>query len=330
MAQRIRKRILLAQNFLKNPRTVRRLVSLAAIGPADTVYEIGPGRGIITAELARVRERLSRSKRTRRLVNGLRERFRALETVRIIHGDFLNFNIPDREYKIFASIPYNLTAAIVRKLLYSTPAPSEAYLIIQKEPARKFAGLPSETLFSLLAKPLAEFRILHQLRRTDFVPVPAVDSVLLYIRRREKPLLGGGSPPLSRLRNHRLRRLETKSPLGLQTHLHPKTMETPLPRPRVPHQRNADAAYFRSMDGTLFTVPVVSPFEYRRNVGLPLSLSYSLRLRRPMCGKACLSVDFSKMSRGYASDLELLVDERPKPILRIFNGRPEAEPHRNF
>jgi 23S rRNA (adenine-N6)-dimethyltransferase len=189
MAQRIRKRILLAQNFLKDPRTVRRLVSLAAIGPADTVYEIGPGRGIITAELAHVAANVVSIEKDPRLIKGLRDRFPALENLRIIQGDFLNFNIPDRDYKIFASIPYNQTAAIVRKLLYSTPAPSEAYLIIQKEPARKFAGLPSETLFSLLAKPVAEFRILHQLRRTDFVPIPAVDSVLFRIRRRKKPLL---------------------------------------------------------------------------------------------------------------------------------------------
>ena len=189
MAQRIRKRILLAQNFLKDPRTVRRLVSMAAIGPADTVYEIGPGRGIITADLARVAGKVVAVEKDRRLIHGLRERFRTLENVRIIPGDFLNFNIPDREYKIFASIPYNLTAAIVGKVLYSTPAASEAYLIMQKEPARKFAGLPSETLFSLLAKPVADFRIMHHLRRTDFIPVPAVDSVVLHIRRHKKPLL---------------------------------------------------------------------------------------------------------------------------------------------
>ena len=189
MRQRTRKRILFAQNFLKDPRHVRRLVGMSTIGPADTVYEIGPGRGIITAELARVAGKVVAIEKDPRLIPGLRKRFRALENARIIPGDYLDLKIPDREFKIFASIPYNLTASIVRKILYSTPAPSEAYLIVQKEPARKFAGLPSETLFSLLAKPVAEFRILHQLRRTDFIPVPSVDSVLLHIRRRKKPLL---------------------------------------------------------------------------------------------------------------------------------------------
>jgi len=88
MAQRIRKRILLAQNFLKDPRTVRRLVSMAAIGPADTVYEIGPGRGIITADLARVAGKVVAVEKDPRLIHGLRERFRTLENVRIIPGDF--------------------------------------------------------------------------------------------------------------------------------------------------------------------------------------------------------------------------------------------------
>ena len=53
--RRKRKSILLGQNFLKDPRLVRELVDAAKIGPTDTVIEIGPGRGIITAERARRR-----------------------------------------------------------------------------------------------------------------------------------------------------------------------------------------------------------------------------------------------------------------------------------
>ena len=54
METRQHKRICLAQNFLTSPKLVRRLVGMSTIGPSDTVYEIGPGDGIITAALARV------------------------------------------------------------------------------------------------------------------------------------------------------------------------------------------------------------------------------------------------------------------------------------
>lgn len=189
MAKRLSKQISLAQNFLKNPGLVRRLVKTSAIGPADTVYEIGSGKGIITAELARTAKKVIAVEKDAKLVRHLRQRFQSVENVEIIEKDFLRFSIAEPDYKIFANIPYNITANIVRKILYAPPAPSEAYLILQKEAAKKFSGSPHETLFSVLAKPFFEFRIVGGLKRTDFEPVPNVDSVLLHIKRRARQLL---------------------------------------------------------------------------------------------------------------------------------------------
>lgn len=189
MAKVPNKQVHLAQNFLKSPRSVRRLVRHAAIGPEDIVCEIGPGNGIITAELARAAKKVFAVEKDASLVRILRERFRAVDNVEIHAGDFLTYSLPRQPHKIFANIPYNATAAIVRKILFATPSTTEAYLIMQREPARKFAGVPNETSFSLLAKPYFELRIIDQLRRTDFRPVPSVASVLLHIRRRDRSLL---------------------------------------------------------------------------------------------------------------------------------------------
>ena len=54
MAKKPNKQLALAQNFLKSVQLVRSLLKISSIGPEDTVYEIGPGRGIITGELARI------------------------------------------------------------------------------------------------------------------------------------------------------------------------------------------------------------------------------------------------------------------------------------
>jgi 23S rRNA (adenine-N6)-dimethyltransferase len=164
-------------------------VGASTIGGADTVYEIGPGRGIITAELARRAGRVIAVEKDAWLVRRLRERFSGTANIEIVENDFLRYRIAEREYKIFASIPYNVTADIVRKILYTYPTPGEAYLILQKEPARKFSGSSGETLFSLLAKPFYDMRIIERLKRTDFHPVPNVDSVLLRIRRLGRPLI---------------------------------------------------------------------------------------------------------------------------------------------
>lgn len=189
MGTRHAKRISLAQNFLRSPKLVRRLVAMSSIGPADTVYEIGPGDGIITEALANVARQVIAIEKDPALVRRLRERFRVVDNVEIVEKDFLQYSPVISEHKVFANIPYNRTAQILRKILCERSKLREAYLILQMEPAQKLSGSPRETLFSILVKPFFEPQILTQLRRTDFWPVPHVDSVFLSIKRRARPLI---------------------------------------------------------------------------------------------------------------------------------------------
>ncbi len=195
METRQHRQICLAQNFLRSPKLARRLVGMSTIGPRDTVYEIGPGKGIITTALAGVAGHVIAIEKDPDLVRCLRERFRLFHNVEIVEKDFLAYSFRTQrgndvlESKIFASIPYNITAQVLRKILYERSNLGEAFLILQKEAAQKFSGSPRETLFSILAKPFFEFQIQSQLRRTDFCPVPNVDSVFLSIKRRNRPLI---------------------------------------------------------------------------------------------------------------------------------------------
>jgi 23S rRNA (adenine-N6)-dimethyltransferase len=177
------------QNFLRSSTLARALVQTSTIGELDTVYEIGPGRGIITTELARCAHKVIAIEKDPALVRGLHKRFQDADNVQIMQGDFLRFQIPDREYKVFANIPYNITAQVVRKLLYAGCAPREACLVMQKEAAQKFAGSPKATQFSILTGPFWDLRIVREFRRRDFEPAPRVDSALLHIRQRAVPLL---------------------------------------------------------------------------------------------------------------------------------------------
>lgn len=189
MAKKPTQQIALAQNFLRSSVLARRLLDASSVTPLDTVYEIGPGRGAITAALACVARKVVAIEKDPLLAQELCTRFQDVDNVQIIKGDFLRFRIPDQEYKVFANIPYNLTADIIRKILYAHPVPREAYIIVQKEAAQKFSGSPKETRFSILAKASFDIRIVCKLRRTDFIPAPNVDSVLLHIRKRCPPLV---------------------------------------------------------------------------------------------------------------------------------------------
>jgi|LGVF01.1.fsa_nt_gb 23S rRNA (adenine-N6)-dimethyltransferase len=189
MAKKPNKQIALAQNFLKSSQLVRSLLKISSIGPEDTVYEIGPGRGIITSELARIARKVIAVETDPHLVEYLEKKFSRIHNVEIVEDDFLEYPVLDREYKIFANIPFNITAKIVRKVIFSIPTPSEAYLVMQKEAAEKYSGYPKETQFSIVAKPLWKFQMIKELRRMDFEPTPNVDSLLFHIKKRSSPLI---------------------------------------------------------------------------------------------------------------------------------------------
>ena len=178
-----------SQNFLHDRRLVERLVGEAALGPDDIVLEIGPGAGIITEILARRCRHVLAVEKDQRQVVTLQRRFRHQPRVTVFRADFLDFPLPATRYKVFASIPYNITTAIVAKLTSGASPPDDAFMIVQREAAARFIGVPVGTLFALELAPWFDLSIRHELQRTDFRPVPAVDSVLLHIRRRPEPFV---------------------------------------------------------------------------------------------------------------------------------------------
>lgn len=184
-----RSSIAYSQNFLRNPRLVDRLLDRSGLTPDDLVIEIGPGRGIITERLAvRCRQVLAVEKDPI-LVERLRPRLANAPNVALFAADFLHFPLPLSPYKVFANVPFAITAAIVGKLTSGTSPPVDAFLAVQREAAERFLGAPRETLAAILLKPWFEPEIVHRFRASDFVPAPGVEVVLLRVRRRETPLV---------------------------------------------------------------------------------------------------------------------------------------------
>ncbi len=181
--------LFLAQNLLRNPSLVRQLINEIPLCNQDTVVEIGAGRGIITSELAQIARQVIAIEIDPAFVQLLRRRFQNADNVQIVSGDYLQYQLTEREYNLFGNIPFNRSAAILRKVLDVDPTPLKACLVLQKEAAEKFAGYPRETQFSVLAKARFTLRIVRDLHRSDFLPVPAVETVLLRIERRKEPLV---------------------------------------------------------------------------------------------------------------------------------------------
>lgn len=181
-----------SQNFLYNQKLVEFLVEKSSIAAGDTVYEIGPGKGIITAHLAKKAWRVLAVEKDKLLYDELLNKFEGIKNTEIISGDFLNFQLPKKgDYKIFSNIPFNMTADILDILLSNQNPPKDVFLIIQKESALKYAGHPygPERFKSLDFKPFFDLKIIYDFKKSDFKPVPQVDIVLLNIKRKDVPLV---------------------------------------------------------------------------------------------------------------------------------------------
>ncbi|HEY1389721.1 MAG TPA: 23S ribosomal RNA methyltransferase Erm [Ktedonobacterales bacterium] len=193
-----RERALLSQNFLRNSRLIAALLDRFDLGGDSIVYEIGPGEGLITRQLANRFRKVVAIEKDARLAQLLQRAFRDCPNATIVADDFLRHPLPDAPYKVFANIPFNITSAIVTRLTAEDHPIDEAYLTMQREAAHMYLGYPGESLRSILLKPWFELEIVHRFRRSDFVPAPRVDVVMLRLRKRGPPLVSAADRQLFR------------------------------------------------------------------------------------------------------------------------------------
>lgn len=181
-----------AQHFLNSPALVATLVGKSSIKSTDTVYDIGAGSGVITSVLARKAARVIAIEIDSKTIDILRRNLGNTPNVDIIEGDFLTLPLPKAPYKIFANIPFSISAEILGRLFNTKNAPDAAYFIVQQQFGKKMVSSEKGSFTSQLGMLLgAEYsiKIIHRLNRTDFSPPPAVDTVLIELIRRKAPLV---------------------------------------------------------------------------------------------------------------------------------------------
>ena len=177
-----------SQNFLTSVQTVERMLDRTDIGPEDIVFEIGPGKGHVTRRLMLRCDRVMAVEIDPILCEKLPARLGHPDNVRLICGDFLQARLPEKSaYKVFANPPFQGISEIVRKLTMAVNPPRDCWLVMEKGAAKRFCGLPAETLHSLALKPFFEIRVVYHLRREYFHPMPACESVLVHFHRRATP-----------------------------------------------------------------------------------------------------------------------------------------------
>lgn len=184
----------LDQHYLVDTAVRDAIAAAADIGPGDSVLEIGPGRGILTAALVGRAGSVVAVELDELLAAQLAAALGSPPNLRVVNADFLEFQLASLgpgSWKIAANLPYAVGTPILQRLL-PWPHWDTAVLMFQKEVAERIAAAPGGADYGLLTLSVmihAEAELLLEVSRESFRPRPKVASAVVVLKRRPQPLV---------------------------------------------------------------------------------------------------------------------------------------------
>ncbi len=177
----------LGQHWLHDETTLNYIADAADISADDTILEIGPGTGTLTAKLLDRGAKVIAVEKDQKLAAGLAKH----KSLRVVTGDILTFDLSQlpADYKIVANIPYYLTSNLLRVLSESANPSVLMVLLVQKEVAERICARPGQMSLLAISVQLYYQPKLGQIVPAKlFIPPPKVDSQIVILRRRRAPL----------------------------------------------------------------------------------------------------------------------------------------------
>jgi 16S rRNA (adenine1518-N6/adenine1519-N6)-dimethyltransferase len=168
----------LGQHFLNSAHYLAAVADAAEITKGDTVVEIGPGQGSLTAVLLQRGARVIALEKDARLIPVLKEKF-AKENFEIVEGDALSYEPAFKKFKVVGNIPYYITGALLKKFLSGAQQPALLVFLMQKEVAQRIARDKKESILSLSVKAYGTPRYCKAVPAGAFSPPPKVDSAIM-------------------------------------------------------------------------------------------------------------------------------------------------------
>ena len=193
----------LGQNFLIDGTAIADIIHAANISPDDIVVEIGPGVGFVTEQLVKKAKKVIAIELDEEAIAELKKL--DAPNLEIIHKDVLKTDLSslcDEKIKIVANIPYYITSPIIAHLLgeiddltnKNRNKITDILLMVQEEVARRMTAdenSPAKQygLLTILSQFWADVKIVRLVGRKSFYPAPKVNSAVVSLKVREKPLL---------------------------------------------------------------------------------------------------------------------------------------------
>ena len=189
----------LGQNFLVDETYARRVVGALAPRAGETVVEIGPGRGALTELLLESSARVVAVEFDRDLAALLRNRFNVRENFTLVEADALEVDFcaavePAESARVVANLPYNISTAILQRLIEQRRCVSEMVLMLQREVVERLVAPPGSHergYLTVLVEAFCKTEALFDVPPGAFRPIPKVWSTVARLRVRE------GAPPFA-------------------------------------------------------------------------------------------------------------------------------------
>ncbi|QNL48744.1 23S ribosomal RNA methyltransferase Erm [Olivibacter sp. SDN3] len=179
------------QHFTIDNVLIADAINLVNLKQDDTVLDIGAGKGFITTHLTKHCDKVYAVENDPTLAKLLKQRFHDNKSVEIISLDFRDFVAPKTSFKVVANIPYCLTSALLKYLMYvNMEYFTSASLIMQFEPAQKLTMKSGTDPYKWFYRTFYDFQILYDIGPDSFFPPPKVKSALLRITKKKNWNIG--------------------------------------------------------------------------------------------------------------------------------------------
>ncbi len=184
----------LGQHFLHDARALDRIVQALELTGAETVIEIGPGRGALTERLVPLARRLILIEYDRALARMLRERYAEAPTVEVVEADVLETDLgklAGAPYVLVGNVPYYITTPILFHAL-ERPRPDRAVYLVQREVAERLAAAPGSRDYGALSvnvQAVAVPELIAHVPARAFRPPPKVESAIVRLVPRPTPVI---------------------------------------------------------------------------------------------------------------------------------------------
>ncbi|MBR3803519.1 MAG: 16S rRNA (adenine(1518)-N(6)/adenine(1519)-N(6))-dimethyltransferase RsmA [Clostridia bacterium] len=188
----------LGQNFLINPTVCPRMAEACGADENTGVIEVGPGFGVLTAELAKRAEKVVSIELDERLLPVLDETLAEFDNVEVINSDVLKVDLhklieekfSGMKVAVCANLPYYITSPVIMHLLESKLPVENITVMVQKEAAQRLCapvGSRDAGAVTVAVDYYADAEKIFDVSAGSFMPAPKVDSSVIRLNVRKQP-----------------------------------------------------------------------------------------------------------------------------------------------